>query len=185
MTFQSWSIARLMTGVAILALGMAALLALCPRAALDDPSLGVLAFALALILTIESDQVLFGRRYRAFWIGSLATSWLVAAFALSFLQDTRSHLLTYGPPLIRARGEFRQELAAVQRARSIGIELATPEVSEWYLLGSMMTEAGLGITVGLLTAAAGGLLAASVALILRKARPAARRLHPPRNSHPL
>src|SRR4051812_23981420 len=73
------SIARLMSGIAILSVSLAALLALRQRQVLDDPGVGLLALVLALILTTGADRALFGRRYRAFWLGFTATGWLCAA----------------------------------------------------------------------------------------------------------
>jgi hypothetical protein len=72
----------------------------------------------------------------------------------------------------RASGP-RQHVAA-REAELRGVYLATPQVSEWYLLGSLLTETGLGLALGLLTVASGGLFAVSTAVIGRRARLLAR-----------
>jgi MFS family permease len=159
-----------MSGIAILAVGLAALLALRPPRVQDDPGVGLLAFVLAAALTVAADRALFGPRRRAFWLGFTATGWLCAAAALVFLQETRDYLFEYGPPLVRARRELQQQHAAAARALVIGVDdLETPQVSEWYFLSSLLAEVGLGLAVGLLIASAGGLMAAAVALVARRA----------------
>ncbi len=153
----AWSVARIMADIAILAVGMTALPALCLRR--NDSGVGVLATVMALILTVVTDRALFGRRHRAFWLGFTAAGWLCAVMALSYLQETRRYLLKYGPPLVRAREDFQRQHIAVHMARQQGIELASPEVSEWYLLSSLFTELGLGLVFWGLVASLGGLFA--------------------------
>ncbi len=169
MSRWTWSVARLMSGIAILAIGLAALLALRPPGVQGDPGVGVLAFLLAAVLAAGADRALFGRRRRAFWLGFTATGWLCAAAAVVFLGETRGYLLEYGPPLVRARQVVQKQHAAAAQARFQGIELATPQVSEWYLLSSLIAEVSLGLAAGLLIASAGGLIAAFVALVARRA----------------
>jgi hypothetical protein len=163
----AWSIARIMADIAVLAVGLTALPALCSRP--NDSGVGVLGTVLALILTLVTDRALFGGRHWAFWLGFAAAAWLCAALALSHLQETRRHLLKYGPPLVRAREDFQRQHIAAHMARLQGVELVTPEVSEWYLLSSLFTELGLGLVLGGLVASLGGLFAATVAWIARQA----------------
>jgi hypothetical protein len=161
----AWSIARIMADIAILAVGLTALPALCSRP--NDSGVGVLGTVLALILTLVTDRALFGRRHWAFWLGFTAAAWLCAAVALSHLEETRRYLLKYGPPIVRAREDFQRKHIEAHLARLQGVELATPEVSEWYLLCSLFTELGLGLVLGALVASLVGLFAAAVAWIAR------------------
>jgi hypothetical protein len=163
----AWSIARIMADIAILAVGLTALPALCSRP--NDSGVGVLGTVLALILTLVTDRALFGRRHRAFRLGFTAAGWLCAALAMSHLQETRRYLLRYGPPIVRAREDFQRQHIAVYVARLQGIELVPPQVSEWNLLCSLFTELGLGLILGGLVASVGGLFAAAVAWIARQA----------------
>jgi hypothetical protein len=163
----AWSIARIMADIAILAVGLTALPALCSRR--NDSGVGVLGLVLALILALVTDRALFGRRHRAFWLGFTATAWLCAALALSHLQETRRYLLKYGPPIARAREDFQRQHIEAHIARLQGVELVTPQVSEWNLLCSLFTELGLGLILGALVASLGGLFAAAVALLARQA----------------
>ncbi len=165
---RTWTIARLMADVAIFSVGLAALHALLPFRVGDDPGVGVLTLPLALILTTGADRAVFGGRSRAFWLGFAATGWLCAAVALMNLHATRSYLLRYGPPVVRARQEFLRQHVAVRRAEAAGLVLPPPvPVSEWILLASALTEVGLGLGLGLLAASAGGLVVASPAWIAR------------------
>ena len=84
---RSWSLARLMAGIAILSVSLASLLALRPHRFIDDPGVGVLTLSLALVLTTAADRALFGRKSRAFWIGFTATGWLCAAATLINLHE--------------------------------------------------------------------------------------------------
>jgi hypothetical protein len=168
-----------MAGIGILAVSLAALLSLRPHRVIDDPGVGVLTLPLALILTIGADRVLFGRKSRAFWIGFTTTGWLCAAVTLINLPEARGFILKYGPPVVRARQDFIQQHVAARDAESRGVYLATPQVSEWYLLGSLLTETGLGLALGVLAAASGGLIAVSIAVIGRRARLLARGLAVP------
>jgi hypothetical protein len=59
-------------------------------------SVGVLGMLLALILTVVTDLALFDRRHRAFWVGFTVAGWVCAALALSYREEMRSHLLSYG-----------------------------------------------------------------------------------------
>jgi hypothetical protein len=162
---RSWSLARLTAAIAILCVSLAALLALRPHRVIDDPGVGVLAVALALVLTTAADRALFGGRSRAFWIGFTATGWLCAATTLINLHEVRGFILKYGPPVVRARQVYVQQRVAAEVAELRGVYLATPQVSEWYLLGSLLTETGVGFALGVLAASSGGLLAVSVAVI--------------------
>jgi hypothetical protein len=90
------------------------------------------------------------------------------------LPEARGFILEYGPPVVRARQEFVQQHVAAREAELRGVYLATPPMSEWYLLGSLLTETGIGLALGVLAAAAGGLFAASIAVIGRRARLLAR-----------
>jgi hypothetical protein len=163
-----------MAGIGILSVSLAALLSLRPHRVIDDPGIGVLALLLALILTIGADRALFGRKSRAFWIGFMATGWLCAAVTLTNLHEARGFILKYGPPVVRARQDFVQQHVAAREAELRGVYLATPQVSEWYLLGSLLTETSLGLALGVLAAASGGLFAVSIGVIGRRARLLAR-----------
>jgi hypothetical protein len=169
----TWSVARIMADIAILAVGMTALPALCSRR--NDSGVGILATVLALILTVATDRALFGKGHRGFWLGFTAAGWLCAVIALCYLQETRHYLLKYGPPLVRAREDFQRQHIAVHMARQQGVELAAPEVSEWYLLSSLFTELGLGLVSGGLVASLGGLFAAALAFLARQANHLAHR----------
>ena len=171
---RPWRLARLMAGVAILSVSLAALLALRPHQVMDDPGVGVLTLLLALILTIGADRALFGRKSRSFWIGFTATGWLCAAVTLFNLHEARGFILKYGPQVVRARQVLVQQHVAARAAELRGVYLETPQVSEWYLLGYLLTETGLGLALGVLVAASGGLLAVSLAVIARRARLLAR-----------
>ena len=83
-----WSVGRMMVATAILAVGMAGLFALRSRHDMDDPGVGVLAIFLALILTVVTDEALFGQRHRAFWLGFTFVGWLCAAIVLARHEDT-------------------------------------------------------------------------------------------------
>jgi MFS family permease len=163
----TWSVARIMADIAILAVGLTALPALCSWR--NDVGVGVLEMFLALILTLVTDRALFGRRHRAFWLGFTAAGWLCAALALAHLQETRRYLLEHGPPLVRAREDFQRQHIAVHMAELQGIKLVPPQLSEWYLLCSLFAELGLGLVLGSLVASAGGLFAAAVALVASQA----------------
>ena len=165
---RSWSLARLMAGIAILSVSLAALLALRPHQVINDPGVGVLTLPLALILTTGADRALFGRKSRAFWIGFTMTGWLCGAVALIHLHEVRGFILKYGPPVVRARQVFIKQHIVAMEAQSRGVDLATPEFSEWYLIGSLLTETALGLAPGILAASCGGLLAVSVAVIARR-----------------
>ena len=58
-----------MTDIAILAVGMTAMLALRTSGDMQDVGVGVLGMFLALILTLVTDRAFFGRKHRAFWVG--------------------------------------------------------------------------------------------------------------------
>jgi hypothetical protein len=172
---HAWSIRRTMVAIAILAVGMAGLLALRPRHLADDAGVAVLTIVLAMILTIltvGAELALRGQGHRAFWLGFTVTGWLCAVTALIYLQDTRRILLRHGPSLVRAREEYqRQFMFATMRG--------TPppaRMSESYLLASLFAELGFGLVLGVLASSAGGLVAAGVALIGWHAPRAARRL---------
>ena len=171
---RSWSLARLMAGIAILSVSLAALLALRPHEVINDPGVGVLTLLLTVILTIGGDRALFGRKSRAFWIGFTATGWLCAAATLIHLHEVRGFILKNGPPVVRARQVFIQQHIAAREAELRGVYLATPHVSEWSLIGSLLTETGLGFALGVLAASSGGLLGVSVVVIARRARLLAR-----------
>jgi hypothetical protein len=176
MVKHQWSVARIMVDIALLAVGITALLAFRSGPGIDDPGVGVLGMNLALILTVAADRALFAQRHRAFWLGFTATGWLCAGLAVSSLQQTRSYVLKYGPPLVRAREEFRRQLVATTQAQARGIDMATPPVSEWWLLASLLAETGLGIAVGAIAAFVGGLFATAIAVVARQAGLAVDRL---------
>jgi hypothetical protein len=156
-----------MTGIATFAIGLAALLALRPRQDMTDPGMFALLMVLALVLTAGVNLVLFGRRRRDFWLGFTLAGWLGVAMALTYYQETRSYILKYGPPLVRARDVLRQQHAAAAQAQLVGVNLVTSRVSEWYLLLSLIAETGLTLALGMLVASAGGLFAATVAFVAR------------------
>jgi MFS family permease len=171
---RSWSVARMMVDIAILAVGLTSFLALRSRQDGDNSGVGVLGFVLALVLTVVTDRALFGRRHRSFWLGFTAAAWLCAAMALSHLQQTRRYLLEYGPPVVRAREDFIRQHVAARLAELRGVAVAKPQVSEWYLLCSLLVELSLGLILGGLAASAGGLFTAAVAFIARQANHPAR-----------
>jgi hypothetical protein len=172
---RSWSIARLMTAIATLAVGLSVLQALSTRQGRTDPGLAALIFLLTLVLTAAADRALFGRRNRAFWLGFAVAAWLCVALGLSYLQETRRYLLRYGPPLVRARDDYRIATAWAMHRRVT----LPPRPPEWYLLVSLITEVGLAVAVGTLAAFAGGLFSVSVMLIARQASRQAQRLNLP------
>jgi multisubunit Na+/H+ antiporter MnhB subunit len=166
---HSWSIGQMMAATAILAIGMAGLLAVRPRHVLDDPGVGLLATVLAAILTIvtvAAELALRGQRHRTFWLGFAATGWLCAVTALAFLEDTRRYLLRYGPPIAREREVFKRQYVGAT------IRGMPPPVrpSELYLLASLIAEVGFGLTLGVMATSAGGLVASAVPLIARAAK---------------
>jgi hypothetical protein len=171
----SWSIRRTMVAIAILAVGMAGLLALRPRHVADDAGVAVLAVVLAVILTIltvAAELAMGPQGYRAFWLGFTITGWLCAVTALIYLQDTRRSLLRYGPPLAREREKYQRQfmLATIRGAPP------PTRASEWYLLASLFAELGFGLALGAVASSAGGLVTAGMALIGRHAARGARRL---------
>ena len=92
---------------------------------------GVLGMLLAPILTVVTDRALFGRSHRAFWVGFTVAGWMCAALALSYRQEMRRHLLSYGPPIVRVREDFVRQRVAIHVAKLQGISLPDPQVSEW------------------------------------------------------
>ena len=145
--------ARIMADIAILAVGMTALPALCSRR--NDSGVGILATVLALILTAATDRALFGKRHRAFWLGFTAAGWLCAAMALAHLQETRRYLLEHGPPLVRAREDFQRQHIAVHMARQQGVELASARsvgvvsaVFSFHRIGPRFDFGGIGRLAG-------------------------------------
>ena len=147
-----------MVATAVLAIGTTSLLAFRSPRDMQETGVGVLALVLALILTLATDRASFGERHRAFWLGFAAAGWLCAAMALSNRQETRQYLLSYGPPIVRAREQFqRQQHIAAHEERLRGVDLVTPEVSEIYLACSLFAELGIGLILGGLIASVGGL----------------------------
>ncbi len=173
---RTWSIGRLMTDIAIFATSLAVLHASRPQQVIGDPGVGVLTLPVALILTAGADRAFFGSKSRAFWLGFTATGLLCAVVALVNLHETRKYILRYGPSLVRAREVFIQQHVAAREAELRGIILTPPQVSKWYLLGSLLTETGLGLALGVLVSTGGGVLAAFVAHFARRARLMARGL---------
>ena len=165
----TWSVAQLMSGIAIFSVSMAALLAILPSRVIDDPGVRVLTVPLALVLTIGADRAFFARS-RAFWLGFTAAGWLIAIAALVNLQETRRIILKYGPPLVRAREEFVRQHMLYQRAQTAGVDLPFPDTPGINLFGSMLAETGIGIAVGILAASVSGLLAVLMMLIVRRIR---------------
>src|ERR1700678_3855404 len=86
---RRWSVSRITAAVAILAVGLTALLSLRSRQDMDDPGVVVLAMFLAFILTVATYRALFGQRHRAFWLGFTVVGWICAGASVSFLQDAR------------------------------------------------------------------------------------------------
>jgi hypothetical protein len=166
---HGWSIGRIMANIAILAVGMSTLLAVRASQDMQYTSVGVLGMLLALILTAVTDRALFGRRHRAFWVGFTVAGWMSAAMALSYRQEMRSYILKYGPPIVRAREDFVRQHVAIHVAQLQGISLPDPQVSEWYLLGSLLVELSLGLILGGLIASAVGFFLAAVAIRARRA----------------
>jgi hypothetical protein len=153
-----------MLDVAVLAVGLALLLTLRPGPLANDVMIGVLGFLVACVLAVAADRALFARARRAFWLGFAATAWLCAALAMAQLYQVRRYLLEYGPPVVRARQEFIRRIAQAHMAQAQGLSATSPaRVPEWYLLASALTETALGLSLGLLVAVVGGLLAALVA----------------------
>jgi hypothetical protein len=170
---RGWSVGRLMVAIAFLAVGLAALSAVDPRR--NDWGIGALDMVLALILAAVTDRALFGRSYRAFWLGFAATAWLCAITAINYRLDFRHYLLGYGPAIVRARQDFQMAHAnAVMRGGP-----PPPPVSELYLVSSLLAELGLGLVLGALVASVGGLFALAVALFARRTARLAQRLNVP------
>jgi hypothetical protein len=169
MSTPRWSVGRLMAAVAILAVGLTALLAVCVPQERGDPGMGVLALVVSVLLTVAADRAIFGRRRKGFWLGFTAAGWLCAAGALTYHQESRGYLLRYGPPVARLREDYRRQLAMAAMARENGEDVLVPRPSEWSLLQSLLTETGLGLMVGGLVATAGGLCVAGVAFVARQA----------------
>src|SRR5262249_19713550 len=69
-----WSVARMMSGIAVLAVGLAVLLALRPAPLVGDGLIGILCFVIAAVLTAATDRAFFARTHRAFWLGFAATA---------------------------------------------------------------------------------------------------------------
>ena len=81
----------------------------------------------------------------------------------------RSYILKNGPPIVRAREDFLRQHVAIHVVRLQGISLPDPQVSEWYLLCSLLVELSLGLILGALIASAVGFFLAAVAI--RAGRP--------------
>jgi hypothetical protein len=168
---HTWSVARMMADIAILAVGLTSFLALRSRQDMNDRGVRVLGLVLALVLTVVSDRALFGRRHRSFWLGFMAAGWMCSAMAMSHLHETRTYLLEFGPPVVRARQDFQwQHIEA--RLRGVAF---TPPVSEWYLLCSLVVEVSLGLILGGMVASVGGLFTTAMAIIARQASDRAHR----------
>jgi hypothetical protein len=172
---RRWSIARLMAAIATLAVSLSVLQVLRPRRGMTGPGLITLILVLTLVLTAAADRALFGRRYRAFWLGFTAAGWLSAAWVLTYHQEASRYLLRYGPPLVRARDDHRIATTWALHRRVP----PPPREPEWYLRASLIAEWGLGLAMGTLAAMAGGLFAVSVVLIARQASRLAQRLNLP------
>ena len=164
-----------MAAIATLAVSLSELQALRPRQRLAGLDRIALTLLLSLVLTATADRALFGRRHRGFWLGFTVAGWLCAAWAFTHLQETRSYLLRYGPPIVRARNN---SLIAVHWALLRRVP-PPPPPPEWYLLMSMVTELGLGLALGILAASAGGLFAVSLMLLVRQTSRLAQRLKLP------
>jgi hypothetical protein len=81
----------------------------------------------------------------------------------------RSYVLKYGPPIVRAREDFVRQRVAIHVAQLQGISLPDPQVSEWYLLGSLLAELSRGLILGGLVASVVGFSLAAVAFRARRA----------------
>jgi hypothetical protein len=172
-----WSVARMMSGIAVLAVGLAVLLALRPAPLVGDGLIGILCFVMAAVLTVATDRALFTRSHRVFWFGFAATAWFCAALFLTYFLETRRYLLDYGPPLVRAREDLRRQIANAHMAQVRGMPLVSPpRVSEWYLLASALTETAIGLSLGIVAASVGGFLFAGVAGLASRIGSLAQRL---------
>jgi hypothetical protein len=153
-----------MADIAALAVGFAVVLALRPSPLLGDPLIGILCFLIAIVLTAATDRAFFARRRRVFWRGFAATAWLCAGLSMTYFNEARRYLLQYGPPLVRERNVLRNQIMMVREAQMRGISVPPPpRVSEWHLLASALTETGIGLALGILVAALGGLGVVAVA----------------------
>jgi len=178
-----WSVARVMSGIAVLAVGLAVMLALRPAPLVGDALIGILSFLMAVVLAAATDRALFARVRRAFWLGFAATAWLCAALSMTYLDETRRYILDYGPPVVRARQVFIQQILAAHRAQVMGMPVGSPpRISEWYLLASALTETAIGLSLGILAAVLGGLLVAAVARLASRIGSLAQRLGLPNPS---
>jgi hypothetical protein len=173
----------MMSGIAVLAVGLAVLLALRPAPLVGDGLIGILCFVIAAVLTAATDRAFFARTHRAFWLGFAATAWLCAALFLTYFHESRRYILDYGPPLVRAREVLRHQIATAHMAQVQGLPaVSPPRVSEWYLLASALTETSIGLSLGLLAAGLGGLLVAAVAALASRIGSLAQRLGLPNPS---
>jgi hypothetical protein len=173
----------MMSSIAVLAVGLAVLLAMRPASLVSDGLIGILCFLIAVVLTAATDRAFFAGTRRVFWLGFAATTWLCAAFFMTYFHETRRYILDYGPPVVRAREMLRQQMALAHMAQAQGLPaVSTPRVSEWYLLTSALTETAIGLSLGMLAAALGGLLVAAVAALASRVGALAQRLGVPNPS---
>jgi hypothetical protein len=177
------SMARVMSDIAVLAVALAVMLALRPTPLVGDALIGILCFLIAIVLASAADRAFFAGRHRAFWFGFALTIWLCATFCMTFFNETRRYILDYGPPVVRARRERIKQIALVQMAEARGMPAVTPlPVSEWYLLASALAETGIGISLGIIVAALGGLVVTIVAQVVSRIGSLAERLGVPNPS---
>jgi hypothetical protein len=175
----------MMSSIAVFAVGLAVLLALRPAPLVGDGLIGILCFLIAVVLTAATDRALFARSRRVFWYGFAATVWLIAALFMTYFHETRRYILDYGPPVVRAREILRKQIAAAHMAQVQGLPaVSPPQVSEWYLLASALTETAIGLLLGILAGALGGLLVAAVAALSSRIGWLAQRLGVPNPTIP-
>lgn len=165
-------VARLMVGMATLAVVLATLSAL--RTSADPPDLGsiLLLLMLASPLAAAADRAMFGAARRAFWGGFAVTGFLVAAGVIYDLPEVHQKLVANGPPIVRVRQEYVRQVAVyhhmqVRLGRTPAGPAAVARPSEWWMLASLLSEVALGLALGLTVAIPGGLLAT---LLARAAR---------------
>jgi len=172
-----------MSGIAVVAVGLAVMLALRPTPLADDALIGMLCFLVAVVLAAATDRAIFARPRRAFWLGFAASAWLCATVAMIYLEGTRRYILDYGPPVVRARQVFMQQVVAAHHAQVMGMPVVSPpRVSEWYFLASALTETAIGLSLGILAAVLGGLLVAAIARLASRIGSLAQRIGLPNPS---
>jgi hypothetical protein len=157
-----------MVDIGMLAISLAVLMALSSGSSRGDLGYGLVALVVAAILTSAADRAVFGSKRKAFWRGASITGCLVAVLAFAWLQETREFLLAHGPPIVRVRRDLQMRHAMAAQSRAQGIEVVPPRVPEERLALSFFAELTLGLLLGSLIAALGGLFAWGIMSVARR-----------------